>query len=736
MFNYLIRVQLPDRPGALGAVASRIGSVGGDVVSIDILQRDHGIVVDELGVGLAGDNLIDLLRDEILEVDGVSIESVRPVDGAMPDRDTELLDVATELFKQTSPAGLLEHLTVRVRRSLAATFAAVLGHATPETWCSDGDAPDDDGSSSPPGPCRPRSPPPDWSRRHRPGRGPAWSGRPDPGGGSDRSGTAAPGAAVDLDHGRAGRLRLARCLRLSDATVLRLRPASIGRTARSQACGPARSRRSGAEGANAVVLGPQGGQLVEGAPHAFGQSGQGGGPDGRGLDRDGPDHRQAGLVGHQLEEEVHGRGPAVDPEHGRRPVPVAAMASTTSRTWKPMASIRARARWARPVPRLSPRMVPRAPGSQWGLPSPVKAGTTTTPSLDSTVRASGSMSPGLVDDAQAVAQPLHARPRDEHRTLEGIGDRRPAPAAGPPSAPMAIWPSVPRSQAKVVIRPSTGAGATGPAFMRTKLPVPMVTLVMPGSKQAWPKRAACWSPAIPLMGTPRSGESPPRADPPPGPTDHRTGAPRGGVRRDAEELAQFGRPPSLHDVEEHGPRGVGGVGGEHPAVHAAGEVPQHPRVDGAEGQAAAGATGRPRSSSHCILVAEKYGSRTRPVRSLTRGRWPASAMARQAAAVRRSCHTMARCSGSPVRRSQATTVSRWLVMPMARATRPAGRPAGRPPRPAWPGPAVQISVGVVLDPARPGVVLGELAGRPRRPPGPGRPPPGPGPRWCRHRRRW
>lgn len=37
--NYLIRVQLPDRPGALGAVASRIGSVGGDVISIDILER-------------------------------------------------------------------------------------------------------------------------------------------------------------------------------------------------------------------------------------------------------------------------------------------------------------------------------------------------------------------------------------------------------------------------------------------------------------------------------------------------------------------------------------------------------------------------------------------------------------------------------------------------------------------------------------------------------------------------
>jgi hypothetical protein len=148
VFNYLIRVKLPDRPGALGAVASRIGSVGGDVVSIDILQRDHGVVVDELGVGLAGDNLIDLLRDEILEVDGVSIESVRPVEGPLPDRDTELLGVAAELFRHAPPDAILAHLVTGVRRGLTATFTAVVagdGATGPDGWTiveCDGAAPD------------------------------------------------------------------------------------------------------------------------------------------------------------------------------------------------------------------------------------------------------------------------------------------------------------------------------------------------------------------------------------------------------------------------------------------------------------------------------------------------------------------------------------------------------------------------------------------------------------------
>ena len=68
-----------------------------------------------------------------------------------------------------------------------------------------------------------------------------------------------------------------------------------------------------------------------------------------------------------------------------------------------------------------------------------------------------------------------------------------------------------------------------------------------------------------------------------------------------------------------------------------------------------------------------------------------------AAAVRRSCHTMARCSGAPVRRSHTTTVSRWLVMPiaatglveLARTTLGQRRPH-----------RVPDLVGVVLDPAR------------------------------------
>ncbi len=53
------------------------------------------------------------------------------------------------------------------------------------------------------------------------------------------------------------------------------------------------------------------------------------------------------------------------------------------------------------------------------------------------------------------------------------------------------------------------------------------------------------------------------------------------------------------------------------------------------------------------------------MRARTRSRCPCASSSAQRAAVRRSCQTIALPYGSPVVRSQATTVSRWLVMPIA-----------------------------------------------------------------------
>ncbi len=57
-------------------MASRIGAVGGDIVAINILERDGGQAVDEFVIEIGGHHLIELLQSEIHEVDGV----IRPRD--------------------------------------------------------------------------------------------------------------------------------------------------------------------------------------------------------------------------------------------------------------------------------------------------------------------------------------------------------------------------------------------------------------------------------------------------------------------------------------------------------------------------------------------------------------------------------------------------------------------------------------------------------------------------------
>jgi ACT domain-containing protein len=80
MAGYVVRIALPDRPGALGLVASRIGAVGGDIVAINILERQGGQAIDEFVIEIGGEHLIELLRSEIHEVDGSSVLEIRQAD--------------------------------------------------------------------------------------------------------------------------------------------------------------------------------------------------------------------------------------------------------------------------------------------------------------------------------------------------------------------------------------------------------------------------------------------------------------------------------------------------------------------------------------------------------------------------------------------------------------------------------------------------------------------------------
>jgi hypothetical protein len=169
--SYLLRIALPDRPGALGAVATALGQVGADILSLDVIERSPGRAVDDLVIELPPDRLADSLITAAATVEGVVVESIRPYAGQIdPHRELELLESLAE--GSAEPYAVLADGVVRIFRAGWALVlsppidgvAAVLarGGASPEAtelkapWW-------------PPTPVRMLDPaeswaPPDWSR--------------------------------------------------------------------------------------------------------------------------------------------------------------------------------------------------------------------------------------------------------------------------------------------------------------------------------------------------------------------------------------------------------------------------------------------------------------------------------------------------------------------------------------------------------------------------------------------
>ena len=121
----LLRVWLPDRPGALGAVASRIGAVRGDIVGIDVLERNDGVAIDEFGVVLADAELLPLLVREVEEVDGCRVEHVTVVTHFPDPRLDALVSVAL-VCEADNPVALQTSLASYAGTAFQADWVAVV----------------------------------------------------------------------------------------------------------------------------------------------------------------------------------------------------------------------------------------------------------------------------------------------------------------------------------------------------------------------------------------------------------------------------------------------------------------------------------------------------------------------------------------------------------------------------------------------------------------------------------
>jgi hypothetical protein len=91
--SFLIRVQLPDIPGTLGAVATALGAIGADILSVDVVERGSGTAIDDLVVELPKGRLPDVLITAAESVKGVEVDAVRPYAGVLDThRELELVE--------------------------------------------------------------------------------------------------------------------------------------------------------------------------------------------------------------------------------------------------------------------------------------------------------------------------------------------------------------------------------------------------------------------------------------------------------------------------------------------------------------------------------------------------------------------------------------------------------------------------------------------------------------------
>ncbi|NTY62014.1 amino acid-binding protein [Mycolicibacterium sphagni] len=93
MPSYLLRVQLVDRPGSLGSLAVALGSVGADILSLDVVERGSGYAIDDLVVDLPHGAMPDTLITAAERLEGVRVDTIRPHTGLLEaHRELELID--------------------------------------------------------------------------------------------------------------------------------------------------------------------------------------------------------------------------------------------------------------------------------------------------------------------------------------------------------------------------------------------------------------------------------------------------------------------------------------------------------------------------------------------------------------------------------------------------------------------------------------------------------------------
>lgn len=124
MPSYLLRVRLDDKPGSLGSLAVALGSVGADILSLDVVERASGYAIDDLVVDLPAGAMPDTLITAAEALNGIRVESIRPHTGLLEaHRELELID---RVAAATSRAARLQELVDQAPRVLRVGWCTVV----------------------------------------------------------------------------------------------------------------------------------------------------------------------------------------------------------------------------------------------------------------------------------------------------------------------------------------------------------------------------------------------------------------------------------------------------------------------------------------------------------------------------------------------------------------------------------------------------------------------------------
>ena len=130
VMSYLLRVLLPDRPGSLGSLAVALGTVGADIISLDVVDRFDGVAVDDIVVEVPNGTFPDKLITAAEQLDGVAVDSLRPFGGILDaHRELELIDAVAG-----AGAGAAQMLADELPAALRVGWALVL-ELTGEAGC-------------------------------------------------------------------------------------------------------------------------------------------------------------------------------------------------------------------------------------------------------------------------------------------------------------------------------------------------------------------------------------------------------------------------------------------------------------------------------------------------------------------------------------------------------------------------------------------------------------------------